>query len=137
MHMPPNIEAALKAHTKGERDRLVELRSLILDVAAETEDVGRIEESLKWGQPSFVAVAPQSGTPLRIGVPKTGGVALYAHCQTTVISQARDMFSEDFTFEGNRAIHLPLDGDWPDAPLRQVIRSALTYRLSGVSDRSR
>ena len=127
--MPSDIAAAFAAVPPAERQRLHALRTLILSVAAETPGVGRLTETLKWGQPSYEAVAPRSGTPLRIGVPKTGGVALYAHCQTTVIARARDVFQNILDFEGNRAVLLPLEGDWPEVALRHVVRSALTYRL--------
>lgn len=126
---PPDIAAAIDQHPPDVAGRLHDLRALIHDVAASTDGCGTLSESLKWGQPSFQALRPKSGTPLRIGAPKTGGVALYAHCQTTVISQARDIFSDAFRFDGNRAILLPLTGDWAEGPLRHVIRSALTYRL--------
>ncbi|MCK0149665.1 DUF1801 domain-containing protein [Marivita sp. S6314] len=126
---PPDVEAALAAHPEDVQGALRALREMILDVAANTDGVGPITETLKWGQPSFEAMSPKTGTPLRIGVPKTGGVALYTHCQTTVMSQARDVFSDSFDFDGNRAVLLPTDGAWPDAALRQIMRSALTYRI--------
>lgn len=129
---PPDIATVIQHYPLDVAQRLHDLRALIHDVAATSDGCGSLTENLKWGQPSFEAVRPKSGTPLRIGVPKTGGVALYAHCQTTVISRARDIFSDVFSFDGNRAILLPVTGDWPEGPLRQVIRSALTYRLKPV-----
>lgn len=104
--VPATIAGALADHTPQVQQGLLRLRALIFDVADQTNGVGQIVESLKWGQPSYATVNPVSGTPLRIGVPKSGGIALYAHCQTTVISQARDVMSGIFTFDGNRAVLL-------------------------------
>jgi hypothetical protein len=129
---PSDIATAIDLHPPDVAGRLHDLRALIYDVAATTAGCGTITESLKWGQPSFEAIRPRSGTPLRVGLAKTGEVALYAHCQTTVITQARDIFSGVLAFEANRAVLLPVRGDWPDGPLRQVIRSALIYRIKSA-----
>lgn len=109
------------------RDTLHHLRGLIFDVAATIPAVGAVTETLKWGQPSF---AVQTGTPVRLGVSKSGVPALLVHCQTTVVSDARAFLGTDLSFEGNRAVLVPMDGPFPDAALRQVIHAALTYRLN-------
>ncbi len=37
------------------RQKLLLLRQLVLDTASETEGVGVVEETLKWGEPSYVS----------------------------------------------------------------------------------
>jgi len=66
------------------RQRLLALRWLILDTAAATAGVGRIEEALKWGQPSYLTTNPKSGSTIRIDQVPPGGYALYVHCQTNL-----------------------------------------------------
>lgn len=127
--IPSDTPAVFDALPHQTRHALLRLRQMILDVAKTTHGAGQLSETVKWGQPSYEAIAPKTGTPVRIGVPKSGGVALYVHCQTTVIARARDVFSDSPMFEGNRAVLMPLTTDWPEAPLRQIIRSALTYRM--------
>lgn len=103
------------------------LRTMIFDVAAELDAVGTVEESLKWGQPSY---ASKVGTPLRLGVPKGGGVAIYAHCQSSVIPDFAALFGAEFEIEGTRAVHLdPARIAAQAGPLRRLIASALTYKL--------
>jgi hypothetical protein len=45
----------------------MQLRMHILDAASETEGVGELEETLKWGQPSYLTKKPKSGRTIRIG----------------------------------------------------------------------
>ncbi|MBL4807218.1 MAG: DUF1801 domain-containing protein [Rhodobacteraceae bacterium] len=105
---------------------LLALRQLIFDVASENPDIGDISETLKWGQPSYTTVK-KSGSPIRLGVPKPGGFAIYCHCQTTLINDFAALFDRDFKFDGNRAV-LFADGETPDLEkIRLLILAALTY----------
>ncbi|PSL17516.1 DUF1801 domain-containing protein [Shimia abyssi] len=124
-----NVAAAFAAYPDAERARLMYLRKLIFETAAETPGVGHLEETLKWGQPAYLTPKTKSGSTIRLGLPKSGGYALYAHCQTTIISDFAGQFSTDFTIEGNRGVHFSTNEPPPEAPLRALIRSALTYHL--------
>lgn len=123
----PAVEAAYAAFDPSVRDELLALRHLIIDEAAETPEVGRLEETLKWGQPSYLTPETKSGSTIRLGIPKQGGYAIYAHCQTTILSDFQAIFGEDFDFDGNRAVTFRV-GETPDHDkLRLLVRSALTY----------
>lgn len=125
----PAVEAAFNAFPEPERAGLLELRELILTTAAETPEAGRIEETLKWGQPAYLTPETKSGSTIRLGLPKTGGFAIYTHCQTSLISDFQALFPDEFTYEGNRAIHFESGTPLPLEPLRLLIKSALTYHL--------
>lgn len=125
----PDVERAFEAFPAGARDGLLKLRTLIFDIAAETEGVGPLQECLKWGQPAYLTPKTKSGTTIRLGLPKQGGFALYTHCQTTVMAEMRDLFPDDFSFEGNRAVHFTDGADLPLDKLAILIRRALTYHL--------
>ncbi len=45
------------------KPKLLFLRQLILQTAVETEGVGVVEETLKWGEPSYVVAG---GSPIRM-----------------------------------------------------------------------
>ena len=124
----PKVAARFAGFPDALRPSLMSLRALIYQTASETEGVGPLLETLKWGQPAYLTPKTKSGSTLRLGLPKSGGFALYAHCQTTIISDFRTLFPSDFTFEGNRAV-LFEDGAAPDDKLRLMIKSALTYHL--------
>lgn len=127
----PAVRSAFDAFPDAARVPLLSLRDLIFDVAERTECVGRLEETLKWGQPSYLTVETKSGSTIRLGAPKDGGVAVYAHCRTTIISDFRSLFPDEFRYEGNRAVLLSEDGDLRVDALTLLIKSALTYHLKG------
>jgi len=110
---------------------LLEVRRLILGTAANTAGVGAVEETLKWGQPSYLTLLSKSGSTIRIDRVKNGAAdyAMYFHCQTTLVDSFRLMFRDTFKYEGNRAIVFNEDDAVPVDALRQCIAMALTYHL--------
>lgn len=113
----------------GERAGALRLRALIYDVAAKDPRIGPLQECLKWGQPAYVTADSKSGTTLRLGLPKTGGFAIYAHCQTSVIRDYAANFADLDRIEGNRAVQFDhADQVAPDR-ITQLIHHALTYHL--------
>ena len=123
----PNVERVFGGYPGEARQGLLELRDLIFDVATHTAVVGRIQETLKWGQPAYLTPETKSGSTIRLGIPKTGGFAIYTHCQTSIISDFRSLFPDDFVYEGNRAIHFVSSDNLPADKLKLLISSALTY----------
>ncbi len=126
----PAVAAVFAAFPAATRKRLMHLRRLIFATAAATPGVGRIEETLKWGQPSYLTPETKSGATIRIGgVAGTTGVAVFVHCQTNLIATFRALYPDELAFEGNRAIVVAADGAMPVEPLRHCIAQALTYHL--------
>ncbi|MCB1487204.1 MAG: DUF1801 domain-containing protein [Bauldia sp.] len=128
----PAVKAVFDAQPEAVRRGLLQLRSLILETAAAMPGVGRIEETLKWGQPSYLTPETGSGTTIRIdavkGAPER--VAIYVHCQTRLVERYRELYGDQLAFEGNRAILLDVDRALPAGPLRHCIAMALTYHAS-------
>ena len=113
------------------RSRLLELRRLIFDTASKTEGVGKIEETLKWAQPSYLTRESGSGTTIRIDQAKgePGKYALYVHCQTNLLAKFRELYPRTFEYRGNRGILLDAGRKFPLAALRHCTALALTYHL--------
>lgn len=105
-------------------EHLAQIRTLILETANKL-NVAPIEETLKWGQPAFVP-PKKFGTTIRLGAAETHAV-LYVHCQTNLVQQFKEIFPTEFTYEGNRAVHIPLHQPINAEALSQVIALALTY----------
>jgi hypothetical protein len=114
------------------RERLKYIRRLILKIADETQGVGPLTETLKWGEPAYLTEATRSGSTVRLGWPKThpDRAAIYFNCKTSLVSTFRDLFSESLTFVGNRAILIPVQGPFAEAELALSISMALTYKRS-------
>ena len=112
------------------RGRLLAIRAMIFDVAAATDGVGKIEETLKWNMPAYLTVKPKSGTTIRLAAnTDKNQYGLYVHCQTTLISTFRDIYPDVFTYEKNRAIIFNADNQIAEEELRHCISMALTYHL--------
>ena len=121
------------------RKRLLFLRQLILDVAADTEGVGPLQETLKWGEPAYLTAASRSGSTIRIDRCKRAEqqYAVYFNCQTTLVDTFRTLFPDTFKFEGNRSIVLDEADSVPVAELKLCIAMALTYHRRKPATRSR
>lgn len=119
---------AFAAFPQPARDALLGVRTLIYDIGA-TLPVGRIEESTKWGQPSYNTPDTKSATPIRLGLSKAGDPAIFTYCQSSVMGDFRALAPPHLQFDGNRAVHLPVDQPPPLDELTPLIRAALTYRL--------
>jgi hypothetical protein len=104
------------------------MRELLFDIAAGTPDVGRLTETLKWGQPSYLTEETGSGTTVRIDRLKTGdGYAIYFHCQSGLLRQFRELYPDTFRYEGKRAILFAIGDRLPVRPLRHCLSLALTH----------
>jgi Domain of unknown function (DU1801) len=126
----PAVAAVFKAYPVGLRNRLLALRTLVFDVAAKTEGVGPLTETLKWGQPSYLTQETRSGTTVRLDRLKKGdGYALYFHCQSGLVPRFRELYPERFRFEGKRALLFAPDERLPLQALRHCVALALTHHL--------
>ena len=124
------VEGVFSAYPKPVKARLLALRRLIRDTAKTTRGVGALEETLKWGQPSYLTLETKSGSTIRIDQvkPGPGQYAVYFHCQTNLVETFRELYPE-LRYEGNRAILLGADDKLPEAALRHCVALALTYHL--------
>jgi hypothetical protein len=122
----PAVQEKFAGYPVAERRRLLSMRETIFEVAAGTEGVGLIEETLKWGQPSYLTPATKSGTTVRIDAHPGGGVAIYVNCQTDLVDTFRGHYPA-LLYEGTRCVRSPAEAPIPEAHLRHIIALALTY----------
>jgi Domain of unknown function (DU1801) len=125
------VAAAFQAYPDAVREKLLRLRCLIFDTALATPGVGKLEETLKWGQPSYATAETGSGSPIRIDRVKSAPAqyAMYFHCQTNLVATFRDLYPEAFKFGGNRSLLFAGDAEIPAPSLRHCVALALTYHL--------
>ena len=127
MDMSPDFKAAFAALPAAQRPDFEALRGMIHDLARADPATGAVVEEVKWGQPSF-ATRPKTGTPLRLGMAKSGRMAVFVHCQTDLIG-ALAPHLRHLIVDGNRAVEFAGLGVAERAELRQVIGAALRYHL--------
>jgi hypothetical protein len=122
------VEAVFSTYPVPVKARLLALRRLIFDTADTTEGVGALQETLKWGQPSYLTTESRSGSTVRIDQVKAeaGRYAVYFHCQTDLVETFRELYP-DLRYGGNRSIILDAGEMLPENALRHCIALALTY----------
>ncbi len=127
----PDVESVFAGYPERLREKLMRLRQVIFDSAAEMEAVGPLEETLKWGQPSYLTPASKSGTTIRIDQlgSEPDRYGLFVHCQTSLIETFRDFYPDELEYDGKRGIRFDVDEDPPQDALRHCIGLALTYHL--------
>ena len=125
----PDVEAVFSGYPDRMRGKMLALRELVFLTASKTEGVGAIEETLKWGEPSYLTVRPKSGTTIRINwhPDRPDDCSVYFHCQTNLISTCREFYPDLFAFEGNRRMSYAADDPPPDEALQHCLALALTY----------
>lgn len=124
----PRVSDVFKNYPPSIRRRLKVLRELIFDIAAELK-LGRIDETLKWNQPSYLIGESKSGTTIRLDSvkPSQKQFAIYVHCQTDLIGRFRELYPGKLKFEGTRAIVFDENDEIPLDEVSHFISSALTY----------
>lgn len=128
--LTPDVEAKFAAYPRAAQKRLLELRELVFAVAGRTAGVGELEETLKWGEPAYLTRNGAGSTIRMDWKPKhPDRCALYFNCQTTLVETFSTMFPNDFVFEGNRGLVLPVTGAAPLDALALCIEAALTYHI--------
>ena len=125
------VAAVFDAYPRDVRARLLELRQLIFDTASLTTGVGTLEETLRWGEPSYLTTQSKSGSMVRINWKPSDGdcLAMYFHCQTNLVATFRELYPTELQFDGNRSIRFERGAALPLNALRHCIALALTYHL--------
>lgn len=132
----PEIAARYQSFPAPLRGPLLGLRQRIFDVAAASPAIGALAETLKWNEPAYHPVRPRIGTTIRLGPLRNEpeAYALFVHCQTSLASMFRQLYSDTLRVDGERALVFRLGKPVPAEALDHCIALALTYHLkSGVS----
>ena len=120
------VKEKFASYPSNVRNKLLALRRLIYTVARE-ESVANITETLKWGEPSYIA---SQGSTIRMDwKPKSPEqYALYFNCNTSLVETFKELYGNTFTYEGNRAIVFGLQDRIPLNALRHCLFLSLHYK---------
>ena len=120
------VKKVFDAYPDDARSKTMFLRQLVLDTAKEIDGINRLEETLKWGEPSYLT---KSGSTIRMDWKKSkpNQYAMYFHCKTKLVDTFIEIYKDKFNFEGNRAIVFSInDKVWVNE-LKHCISLSLTY----------
>ena len=122
----PRVELVFDNYPSISKEKMLNLRNLIIEVAKEIDGLTTLEETLKWGEPSYLT---KKGSTIRIDwkKKKPKQYAMYFSCSSSLIPTFRIVYKNIFTFEGKRAIIFKVDDKLPKEELKQCIKAGLTY----------
>ena len=79
------VEEVFQNHPDPMWQKLMFLRHLVLETASEIEGVNKLQETLKWGEPSYLT---KKGSTIRLGwkESKPNHYAMYFNCKTKLVA---------------------------------------------------
>ena len=122
----PKVKAVFNNYPKSAQQQMLQLRKLVLSTASEIEGLEKLEETLKWGEPSYLT---KYGSTIRIDWKEKNPeqFAVYFKCTSRLVPTFKTIYQDKFNFEGTRAIVFNIDDKLPEAELKHCISLALTY----------
>ncbi len=122
----PKVKDVFDNYPKLVQEHLLYLRALILKVASEIEELTKLEETLKWGEPSYLT---KHGSTVRIDwkEKKPEQFAIYFKCTSKLIPTFKTIYKDIFEYKDNRAIVFKLNSKIPEHELKHCISMALKY----------
>lgn len=121
-----DVAEVFRRYPPSMRKKLMDLRKLVFEAASETDGVGELEETLKWGEPSYLV---RGGSTIRIDWKEKhpDQYAMYFQCQTKLVDTFRELYGDRLKFDGNRAIVFRREDPVPSKILKHCIALSLTY----------
>lgn len=113
------------------RKKLLALRQMIFEISNNLDEIGEVQETLKWGTPSYLTEHPKSGTTIRLqwsASKNTYGV--YVHCQTSLIPVFKEQYPSSLHYEKSRGIVFNQEENFPERLMQEFINRALTYHVA-------
>ncbi len=122
----PKVDEVFRNYPKHIRPKMQFLRKLVLKTAGEIEGLDTIEETLKWGEPSYLT---KHGSTLRMDwkEKKPDQYAMYFKCTSKLVPTFQMVFGDRFNYETTRAIVFGLDEEIPVEDLKKCISMTLRY----------
>lgn len=113
-------------YPKSVKKQMLKLRALVLNTASEIDGLEKLEETLKWGEPSYLT---KYGSTIRIDWKEKNPeeYAIYFKCTSNLIETFRILYKDTFKFAGKRAIIFQLNDKIPEIELKHCISMALKY----------
>ena len=122
----PAVEQVFNNYPDNVRKKLLNLRNLIVETASEIEGLVKMEETLKWGEPSYLV---KGGSTLRIDWKKKtpNQYAIYFKCTSKLVPSFKKAYPDTFHYEGNRAIIFQMNDKIPEVALKNCLKAGLRY----------
>ena len=122
----PKVNDVFNNYPDSVKSQMLNLRELVLNTASEIDGLEELEETLKWGEPSYLT---KYGSTIRMDwkIKNPEQYAVFFKCTSKLVPTFRTIYKDKFEFEGNRAILFKLNEKIPITELKHCITLALTY----------
>jgi hypothetical protein len=122
----PKVKEVFNNYPKSVKKQMLNLRELVLETASEVDGLEKLEETLKWGEPSYLT---KHGSTVRMDwkKKKPQEYAVYFKCTSSLVETFKVIYKDKFKFEGKRAIIFQLEEEIPEEALKHCISLALKY----------
>ena len=129
----PIVLKKINSYPEPVKSKLLEMRQLIIDCAVEDSQINKLQETLKWGEPSYIS---NIGSTLRFDwkSKRPEEVAMFFKCTSKIVPTIKEVFGDKFEYENNRALWFKINERLNANDLRECILMALKYhRLKKLS----
>ena len=120
------VQKVFDQYPKDVKRQMKSLRKLIIQCAEELDEVDELQETLKWGEPSYLT---KYGSTVRVDwkEKQLDIYSIFFKCTSKLVETFQGVFGEQFTYEKTRAIQFKLGEQIPEVELKQCIKAAMMY----------
>ncbi len=124
--MNPSVKQVIDSYPNEIQDKILQLRQLVFDVAKESDL--SLTETLKWNEPSYLT---KGGSTVRIAWRKSflNHYGIFFNCKTSLIETFKEIYPQEFNFDGNRALIFSLDDELPEKELKHCVHLSFNYHV--------
>ncbi|EFL88717.1 DUF1801 domain-containing protein [Ahrensia sp. R2A130] len=128
--IPPDVAAAYGSFAPELRKSADAFRNEVIETIKAHPEIGELEETLKWGVPSYLSKRANIGSTIRIApVKNTNEIGMFFICTSGLMDEFREIYPDTFTYHGTRTLTLKRDLAECRDELRHIIALALTSKL--------
>lgn len=127
---PAPLRALIASWPQAAQQALWTCRHLFHDIA-QNRGLGRLDETLKWGQPSWRPARPRTGSTLRLnwdaGAPSH--LAFFVDCKTDLAARMYSLYPDLPDNDGRRRVAVDLTAPLPEQAIAHLAEMTFSYHL--------
>lgn len=129
-HAPAPLLEHIAHWSEPAQNALWSCRAVFHDIAAQNA-LGPLDETLKWGKPSWRPKRPRTGSTLRMDWQPNAPhrLSLFVDCKTDLAARMADLYADVLTNDGRRAMGLALTAPLPEQAIAHLAQMTFTYHL--------
>jgi hypothetical protein len=130
-HTPKSLLVLIETWSDPAQSALLSCRSLFHTIATRV-DIGPLDETLKWGQPSWRPIKPRTGSTLRLNwSPKSPTeLAIFVDCKTDLAARMQTLYPHLPANDGGRRMAIDLNSPLPETALSHLAEMTFSYHTN-------